>query len=177
MLGRSSFRDLSLAIGLVLATTLIPLHLLLLDKDLQGARMIYLTSAAFSIFLAVALAGLRPKARNLCAVIIILFNYAALEHNLGIWESVSQRAQLACQDASRYAGLSANRLLVQQLPESLDGVFFFANGFPQCVEGSNGRKIEVELDRGSAANPSGGQVVLRWNRQREQLECGRDGCR
>jgi hypothetical protein len=176
MLGRPSCRDISLGIGLVLATTLVPLHLLFLDKDLQRARMIYLASAAFSILLGVALTGLRPKARSFCAVIIILFNYAALTHNLGIWERVSQRAEEACKDASRCAGGSATRMLVQQLPESIDGVFFFANGFPQCVEAAAGRKIEVELDRGLAPHSSSGQVVLHWNQRRERLECGEDGC-
>jgi hypothetical protein len=177
MLGQPSLRDISLCIGLVLATALVPLHLLLVDKDLQGARMIYLASAMFSILLGAALTGLPPKARSFCAVVIILFNYAALTHNLNIWEGVSQHAQQACQDASRYAGASANRLLVQQLPESLDGVFFFGNGFPECVEATAGRKIEVEIDRGSAPHSSNGQAVLRWNQQQQQLECSGGGCR
>ena len=107
---------------------------------------------------------------------ILLFNYAALTHNLNIWERVSQRAQQACQDASHYAGASANRMLIQELPESLDGVFFFANGFPECVEAAADRKIEVELNRGLAPHPSNDQVVLHWNRQREKLECGKDEC-
>jgi hypothetical protein len=175
MWGRPSLRDISLGIGLVLATALVPLHLLFLDKDLQGARMIYLASAAFSILLGVALTGLRPRARSFCALVMILFNCAALTHNLDIWRSVSQRAQEACHDASRCAGASANRLLVRQLPESLDGVFFFGNGFPQCVEAIAGRRIQVELDRSSAPRPSNGQAVLHWDERREQLECGGDG--
>ncbi len=177
MLGRPSSRDIALGIGLVLATTLVPLHLLFLDKDLIGARMIYLASAAFSILLGAALTGLRPKARSWCAAILLLFNYAALTHNLDIWGKVSQRAQQACKDASRYAGASTNRILVQQLPESLDGVFFFGNGFPECVEATTGRKIEVQLDRGSAPPPLDSPLVLHWNQQREELECRGDGCR
>ncbi len=177
MRSQPSLRDIWLGIGLVLATTLIPLHLLFLDKDLLRARMIYLASAGFSILLGVALAGLRPKARGICAAVILLFNYAALTHNLGIWQRVSQQAQEACEDAAHFAGVSANRMLVQQLPESLDGVFLFGNGFPECLEAAAGRKIEVDLDRGKAPPPSGGQVVLRWNQQTEQLECGGDGCR
>lgn len=177
MLGRPSRRDIWLGIGLVLATTLVPLHLLILDKDLQGGRMIYLASAAFSILLAVALDGLKTRAALSCAVVIILFNWAALNHNLGIWEMVSHSAQQACNDASGCAGGSATRMLVWQLPGSMDGVYFFANGFPQCVEATSGRKIEVELDRGSVPPLSNNQVVLRWNQQRKQLECGGDGGR
>jgi hypothetical protein len=176
ILGRPSSRDVSLAVGLVLATTLVPLHLLSLDRDLQGARMIYLTSAAFSLLLGVALAGLSPKVRSFCALIIILFNYAALTHNLAIWERVSLRAQEACKDASVCAGASATHMLVRQLPQSIDGVFFFTNGFSECVEAAIGRKIDVELDRGAAPHPSNSQILLRWNQQREQLECGGDGC-
>jgi hypothetical protein len=176
MLGRPSRRDIWLGVGLVLATTLVPLHLLSLDRDLQGARMIYLTSAAFSLLLGVALAGLSPKARSFCALIIILFNYAALTHNLAIWERVSLRAQEACKDASVCAGASATHMLVRQLPQSIDGVFFFANGFSECVEAAIGRKIDVELGRGAAPHPSNSQILLRWNQQREQLECGGDGC-
>ncbi len=176
MLARPSRRDILLGIGLVLTTALIPLHLLVLDQDLQGARMLYLASAAFSILLAMALAGLRPKARSLCALTIVVFNLAALSHNLDIWKNVSQRAQEACKDASVLVGASATSMLVQQLPQSMNGVFFFANGFSQCVQAAAGRKVEVELDRGATPHRPDSQVLLRWNQKREQLECGGDVC-
>jgi hypothetical protein len=177
MLGRPLRRDIWLGIGLVLATTLVPLHLLILDKDLQGSRMIYLASAAFSILLGVALNGLRARARPVCALLIILFNWAALNHNLDIWQMVSHTAQLACNDASPCAGGSVTRMLVWQLPESIDGVYFFQNGFPQCLEAASGRKIEVELNRGSVPPSSNDQLGLRWNQQQKRLECSGDGGR
>ena len=175
MRSRPSHRDILLGVGLVVATTLVPLHLLVLNQDLQGTRMVYLTSAAFSILVGVALAGLSPKVRSLCALTIILFNFGALTHNLAIWGTVSLRAQDACKDAAALAGASVSHVVVQQLPQSIDGVFFFANGFPACVEAAAGRKIEVEVDRGAALPPSNNTLLLRWNRQLERLECGETG--
>jgi hypothetical protein len=174
---RPSRRDILLSIGLVLVTTLIPLHLLTLDKDLQGGRLIYLPSAAFSVLLGVVLNGLRGRIRFICALVIILFNWVVLNHNLGVWDKVSHSAQQACNDAAVCAGSSATHLLVWQLPGSIDGVFFFANGFPHCVEAALGRKVEVELNQNASPPQSNDQVVLLWNSQQRHLECRSDWSR
>jgi hypothetical protein len=173
-----SRRDILLSIGLVLVTTLIPLHLLTLDKDLQGGRLIYLPSAAFAVLLGVALNGLRGRRiRFVCLLVIILFNWVVLNHNLDVWDEVSHRAQQACNDAAVCAGSSATHLLVWQLPGSMDGIFFFANGFPHCVEAALGRKVEVELNQDSSPPQSNHQVVLLWNSKQRHLECHPDWSR
>ena len=91
-------------------------------------------------------------------------------------DKVSLRAQEACKDASILVGASASSMLVQQLPQSINGVFFFENGFSQCVEAAAGRKVEVDLDRDVTSHRADSEVVLRWNQQRQQLECGSDLC-
>ena len=62
---------------------------------------------------------------------IVAFNLAALIHNMTAWEYASQKAKTAC-DVAATCGVGKTAVL--GLPGSLKGVYFFANGFPECVE-------------------------------------------
>jgi hypothetical protein len=83
---------------------------------------LYLPSVWFAILIALAVDGLSPRARYAMAGIVLLFQFAALQHNLGFWEAASARVRAECATG------------VPHLPDSIDGVPAFANGKRECVE-------------------------------------------
>jgi len=131
---RISRKRLVFSLGFVLITALPPLHLLLIGSDLQGARLLYLPSVGFCLLLAIAAEKTSPRMRFVLPVLLIAFQWAALGHNLERWEYASKKAKAACAAAVQCKGPVAANAEVLGLPGSLDGVYFFANGFPECIE-------------------------------------------
>ncbi len=62
------------------------------------------------------------RARYALAAIVLLFQFAALQHNLGFWETASARVKAACATGA------------PELPGSIDGVPALANGRQECIE-------------------------------------------
>jgi len=108
-----------------------PLTQLLIGSDLQKARYLYLPSVGFCLLLAALTQHLKMKSQWIVSIAIIAFNLAALFHNMTAWEYASKKAQAACSVAAS-CGVTGTAGL--GLPGSLNGVYFFANGFPECVE-------------------------------------------
>jgi uncharacterized membrane protein len=131
---RISRKRLVFSLGFVLITALPPLHLLLIASDLQGARLLYLPSVGFCLLLAIAAEKTSSRMRFVLPVLLIAFQWAALGHNLERWEYASKKAKAACAAAVQCKGPVAANAEVLGLPGSLDGVYFFANGFPECIE-------------------------------------------
>ena len=69
------------------------------------------------------------KLRVGAAGVLLAFQLGALEHNLAIWQQVAEVSSAACEAAVRCSNPEA----VRGLPRTLDGVYLFANGFPECV--------------------------------------------
>jgi hypothetical protein len=147
-----AWRDVLLPIGFLLVLALPPLSQLLIGPDLQKARFLYLPSVGFCLLLAAMVQHLKTRSQWVVSVAIVVFNLAALLHNMTAWEYASQKARAACNVAAKCA------TVVSGVPGSLNGVYFFANGFPECVE------MQRNGDVGSQSS-----CVLSWDPNTDEL--------
>jgi hypothetical protein len=77
--------------------------------------------------LAVLLEGIVVETqRAIIAAGLLLFFAGTLEHNLRIWGRVSRLALRTCQEGARGKPIT-------NLPAEIDGVYFFRNGYHECV--------------------------------------------
>ena len=83
-----------------------------------------LPSVWFAILLALAVdgTGVAGRVRYALAAIVLLFHFAALQHNLHFWEAASAQVKAACATGS------------PMLPGSVNGVPALANGRQECIE-------------------------------------------
>lgn len=128
-------RALLAGFAFLLASCLLPAHLLLIGPDMQKGRLLYLPVAGFALLLGAALSSLSARAWTLCAAAVLLFQFAAVVHNNLIWRSVGILAERTCAAAARCPPGSA----APALPAVVDGVYFLGNGFPLCVARVTGR--------------------------------------
>jgi hypothetical protein len=147
-----AWSDLLLPIGFLLVLALPPLSQLLIGPDLQKARFLYLPSVGFCLLLAAMAQHLKTKSQWVVSIAIVVFNLAALLHNMTAWEYASQKARAACSVAAKCA------TVVSGVPGSLNGVYFFANGFPECVE----------MQQKRAGGPQS-SCVLTWDANTDEL--------
>ncbi len=142
------------------------LPLALVGADLAGARVYYLPSVGLALLVAAALSGLpSPALRTVVAAALLFFNFTALRHELAVWHSVTSLARRTCVDAaSAVTAAPGSTVLVEGLPNSLDGVYFLGNGFQECVELQAGRRLPP-----LTAAPSANASVLRWDSGRRRL--------
>jgi len=103
---------------------------------------------------------------------LLTFQAAALSHNLGIWRDVASLAAEACSSAAAAAASPVDQVIVEGLPGSIDGVYFFRNGFPECVQmrASHPLAISLQTLETTSPTPSATQVVLRWDADNRRLE-------
>lgn len=168
---RAPRRRLVAPLGFLLLLALPPLQQLLIGPDLQKARILYLPSVGFCLLLATVAGHLKTKPQWSVAMIILTFNIAALFHNLTAWEYASRKAKSACTVADACATGRAARIAVLGLPRSLKGVYFFANGFAECVEmerNANAGAIELR-DANQPLDPSQYSCVLSWDSSTDAL--------
>jgi len=164
---RVNSRAFLIPLGFLLALALPPLSQLLIGADLQKARLLYLPLLGFCLLLATAVEGLKLKSRWVVAITILAFNAIAIFHNLGTWKEASQQASAAC----RMAAACTGRIAVVGLPASRNGVYFFANGFPECVELVRKREAGA-VDLRNANQPidrSQYSSVLSWDNRTGEL--------
>ncbi len=125
-LHQKTTRALRPAAAAILISVLPVLSLLAGSPTLAGSRVLYLPSVWFAILLALALdstpARASHRSRYAVAAIVLVFQFAALQHNLGFWERASARVKAACA-----TGVTA-------VPDWIDGVPALANGKQECIE-------------------------------------------
>jgi hypothetical protein len=114
-------RRIMISIGFVIIAALPPVQQLLIGADLQKARYLYLPSAGFCLLFAVLVSS-----RKRIAIVILLFQAVALFHNLTAWHEASIEARAYCEAAA--AGK-----VTPPPPNSINGVYFFQNGLPECI--------------------------------------------
>mgnify|MGYP001047058494 CR=1 FL=1 len=172
-LRRIDRRRLTFALGFLIVSALPPLHLLLIGSNLEKSRFLYLPSVGFCLLLALAVERLPGRARWIVPGAILAFNLCALEHNLNAWEYASAKAKSACHAAVNCIDSSTKRMIVGDLPPILRGVYFFGNGFQECVDMQRaGASIQVEIRRGGGATPEGdGSRHLWWDQSADELRC------
>jgi len=161
-------RALFFTIGFLVVLALPPLSQLLIGADLQKSRILYLPSVGFCLLLATAIE--QKKAKWAVSIMVLVFNVAALFHNLTAWDHASQKAQAACSVAARCAQNRDGRMGVLGLPHSLQGVYFFANGFPECVQMQSGMDAaKVELRETISPTAAAYSCILDWDGNTENL--------
>lgn len=163
-------RRLLLAIAFAVIPALPALPQLLIGSDLQKSRLLYLPSVGFSLLAASLLQSLGARRAAAAAAILLAFNIAALNHNLKIWGDIARLARNTCAAAAELIGSSTKRVIVSGLPPSLRGVYFYAKGFPECLEIHSGLALEsLEILRGENRIEPNGALILSWDPAREEL--------
>lgn len=120
--------ELIVPLSFVVLAALPPVQQLLIGFDLQKARLLYLPSVGFCLLLATAAEYAPARWRWWIAGSVLVFQCAALQHNLNSWDLAAGKARAACVQAA-----ACHQSAIAGLPGSLYGVYFFANGFPECV--------------------------------------------
>ena len=138
--GVSRARLLS-GIAFLLAAALPVEHLLMFQPDFAGARVLYLSVAGLAIFWGVLVDGAGGRMRWVTGLALIAFNIAALEHNLTPWRTSPLAAEGVCRALGNEMTRDPRPIIASGLPERRDGVYFLANGFPECVEMNSGQPM------------------------------------
>ena len=162
-------RDLVLTAGWLLALALPPVQQLLIGADLQKARYLYLPSTGFCLLLAAAVTRLNATPRWAVATAVLMFHAVALAHNLSAWQYASEKAKSACAAVTACVTGPDSRMSVLGLPGSLNGVYFFANGFPECVAMQrNFEPVKADL---TETIPDAGKYscLFRWDTAEQEL--------
>lgn len=115
-------RPLWPAAAALLISVIPVLSLLAGSPTLAGSRVLYLASVWFAILIALGLDGVPARSAYALAAIALLFQFAALQHNLVFWEAASERVKAECATGAPV------------LPDSIDGVPAYANGRQECIE-------------------------------------------
>ena len=155
-------------LAFVLVAVIPPLHMLAIGADLGNSRVVYLPAVGFCVFLALAIDAVNDSWRVGCAIVFLLFQFMALQHNLSFWIDASAVVRTACAEAADAAGTS-NKLLVSGLPADIRGVPAFANGFKHCVAINAGRPVDIESVNDTRNIPQPGTIVLEWDRVARKL--------
>ncbi len=170
-IARGSAAALLAGLAFSLAAALPVQHLLMFQTDFAGARVLYLPLAGLAIFWAALMEhSARGKLTWVTAAVLILFNVAALEHNLGPWRATPAAASAVCHDLGTELARDPRPVFVGGLPDRLRGVYFLSNGFPECVEMNSGQHAARVHVAGESETVSPGARVFRWNRERSRLD-------
>jgi hypothetical protein len=128
----------------------LPVHQFLsIGPDLEKSRVLYFASVGFAM-----LFGAMAETRRVwpAAAAVLIFQAAALEHNLAIWRRVGELADTTCRAGAKLEGP------VIGLPNVLDGIYFLHTGYPECVAMRTGHA------------PLAGAHVWIWNKQDRRIE-------
>jgi hypothetical protein len=176
---RTSRLPLIFPLGFLCLAALPPIQQLLIGADLQKSRALYLSSVGFALMLATAMEPLGRGARWLVPSAILLFHFAALQHNLSAWKSTGDIAKRACIAAAQCAlphGARPARPSVWNMPGSLDGVYFLGVGFNECVRMQTQASVpEAEFHSGDPTLDQGNTALLLWDDMNSGLSCVREG--
>jgi hypothetical protein len=113
-------RTVILALAAATVLSVMPaIHLASIGESMLGSRILYLPGIPFAVLL-----GILIFRRPAGAAAVILASVLILEHNLSAWHRVALMARQACVSGHPDTGM----------PGTLDGVYFFQNGFPECVK-------------------------------------------
>ena len=164
-------RTIWFAVAFVLIACLPALHQLLIGADLQRSRLLYLPSVGFCVMVGFAVEGLRPKRTMVLAALVLLgFEWACLQHNERIWRQVALAADNTCSKILQQITPSTRRIVIRDMPGSLDGVYFLRNGLSPCLDLKAGRRLDVNVDETDALpsiNPA--TLAFTWDAVQRSL--------
>lgn len=163
---------LLLALGFTLLAALPALPQLLIGPNLEKDRLLYLPCVGLALLVG-SLVGFSSQGlrMRLAVAVLVLFTFAALQHNLSIWKEVSERCRRFCKEAGAILTPEITRVVGWNLPGNLRGVYLFQNGFPECLERfSDHVPGPVEILQGeSPPDADADTVVFSWNVETEEL--------
>jgi hypothetical protein len=135
------------------------------------SRTLYLPSLGF-ILLACVLVERTPRIamRTAVATALVLFHFAALRHNIAIWEDVSRISRATCSQGRSLVEGGPRDVTVVGIPGTINGVYFFMNGFAECLElGRPGDWRVTLLPAGTAPPDQAQNTVLVWRGEKDGL--------
>ena len=142
------------SIALTLAAALPVQHLLLIDTDLSGSRLVYLLSVGWAILWGNLFSAI-PRAhwRVLAIAWMLALQALMLRHNLAEWTTVPVEARNACAAFAQTVGSTQEPVVVSGLPNKKRGVVFLHGGFPECVQMNGGIPLgRIQVRDGPVAN-------------------------
>jgi protein O-mannosyl-transferase len=150
------------------------LHQLLISSDLQKSRLLYLPSVGFCLMIGAAVHALRPKRVQIPAALILLwFKFSCLRHNLAIWQDVAALADGVCARIVQELPPSTMRIVIRELPGSVNGVYFLRNGLSSCLDLKAGRNLGLDVDTWKPGGLIGSHTaVFSWNEVKQSLPTG-----
>ncbi len=171
MLVRATFSRLAviLSIAILFACSAPMFHRLLIGADLEKSRYLYLPAVGFCLLIAIAADGLRGWTRWVAAGAILFFHLAAIEHNLIEWRIASDAAESACAQAAASVRSPEDQIVAIGLPRVMDGVYFFQNGFPECVSMRSGLAEDRIAIADTPPRETQGVHVFVWDSARRKI--------
>ena len=109
-----------------------PYNMLLIDSSLERSRYLDLATPAFTLLLVFACMGLPRRAGIVALGLLVVFQIAALEHNLRIWRSVSTARYDLCRSLAGQARTASGLIAIHDVPLVVDGVYW-RNGLEECL--------------------------------------------
>lgn len=102
--------------------------LALIGDSALGSRLLYLPAVGFCLLIGFLAHDLRSRPVFCGTAAFLIFSLAVTLHNAWTWRSVALAADRECTIA---AALPDKRV---RPPATLEGVYFFSNGFQECVD-------------------------------------------
>jgi len=141
-------------IAFTLAAALPVQHLLLIDTDLSGSRVVYLLWVGWAILWGSLFSAIpRTRWRALAIVWMLALQALMLHHNLARWTSIPMEARNACVAFAETVKSTTEPVVVGGLPAKKSGVVFLRGGFPECVQMNGGVSLgRIQVQDGPTAN-------------------------
>jgi Dolichyl-phosphate-mannose-protein mannosyltransferase len=141
-------------IALTLAAALPVQHLLLIDTDLSGSRIVYLLSVGWAILWGNLFSAIpRTHWRVLAIAWALALQALMLHHNLAEWTTIPVQARNACVAFAQTVKSTSGPVVVSGLPSKKRGVVFLHGGFPECVQVNGGPPLgRIQVVDGPGAN-------------------------
>jgi hypothetical protein len=113
----------------VLVCTIPVIHLALIGDSALGSRYLYLPAAGFCVLIGLLATNRTPRSALWGVAGYAFFLVTVTLHNLAAWRSVAARADQVCTELAGSPDTAHGRA-----PSIVDGVYFFGNGLPACIE-------------------------------------------
>ena len=129
---RPSRERIALCIAGVAVACLPTYNMLLIGASLEQSRYLDCATPAFVLLLVFACAALPRRAGRLAIALMVVFQFAALEHNLRIFSDVSNARYEYCRRLAQRAQTTEGKIVIDNVPIVVDGVFW-RNGIEECL--------------------------------------------
>jgi hypothetical protein len=124
-------------------------HLLLINQELTGARVLYLPMLGITLFWGFLLQGCRQWSLAIpLSIALIVSQLIVLQHNLSIWRRAALLSQKTCRLLGEELSRTGETAIVVGLTPTWHGIYFLRNGFSACVAMNSQASIDqVKVDQ------------------------------